>query len=163
MREIKFRAWNKINKNFVYATLQDFWVNGWHCAEGHLWNKDDPTFYKPTPKIAFNDGVYTKDSFLKKDKNSFYINADWKQYTGLKAKNGVEIYEGDIISTDYKFSKPRIGEVKLKYGSFVACSGSQKSGEYSEVLTNTMCAGYIKVIGNIYEYPHLLEEEREDD
>ena len=74
------------------------------------------------------------------------------QYTGIKDKYGVEIYEGDIVT--YHPSKMFV--VLYQPGSFTAHrikkDGSlQKSGYLLIELTN------LEVIGNIYENPELLK------
>lgn len=58
-REIKFRAWDKVNKRF------------------HMWGVD-----------LLGAGTFTGSP------NPIFIN---QQYTGLKDKNGKEIYENDIV------------------------------------------------------------------
>jgi len=75
------------------------------------------------------------------------------QYTGLKDKNGKEIYEGDILQFDAKEwgdNKTNLFQVKwcLESGEWDTGGG-----------TNQECKDFKKIIGNIYENPELLESE----
>lgn len=73
--------------------------------------------------------------------------SDLMQYTGLKDKNGVEIYEGDLI--EYKDSTGKnIEEVKFDKGCFYAGLHGGSSTRVSPKLINVRVS---KVIGNIYE------------
>lgn len=73
--------------------------------------------------------------------------SDLMQYTGLKDKNGVEIYEGDLI--EYKDSTGKnIEEVKFDKGCFYAGLHGGSSTRVAPKLINVRIS---KVIGNIYE------------
>ena len=123
MREIKFRAWDKLTKEIVNVKRLDLF-NG---KVGLGWNE--------------YDGVTWRDI---KD-------LELMQYTGLKDKNGREIYEGDIVKGAGK--NPTIYIVKWldSYGGF-AFIDKEKAIPAFEFLIN-----FCEVIGNIYENPELLK------
>lgn len=118
-------------------------------------------------EIKFRVAIYdfNKEKYLiKKDlvlANSIWSNADISlneiiknaknlmQYTGLKDKNCVEIYEGDILQ-DYDNDK--IGIVSFDKGSFIVTWENECYDVYE-------WSGEA-VIGNIYENPELLEESK---
>lgn len=72
------------------------------------------------------------------------------QYTGLKDKNGKEIYEGDIIKNE-KDNYPH--KIIYTIGSFV---GKQLRGKFKGYVDGLFFYRF-EVIGNIYENPELLE------
>lgn len=81
------------------------------------------------------------------------------QYTGLKDKNGVKVFEGDIVEREvFAFSEVRtfIGKVEM-----YECAWWIDSGTAAVSLWNEMHE--IKVIGNIHENPEWLKEVMADE
>lgn len=81
------------------------------------------------------------------------------QFTGLKDKNGKEIYEGDIIHISETNSAKTILPAKYEVKYF--CDGFKMvlHGFEDDIYNNLgeMPNGFTEVIGNIYETPELLK------
>lgn len=84
------------------------------------------------------------------------------QYTGLKDKNGKEIYEGDVVQnivTRRDFTMPKD---TTPYSYTDVEYATQQTVEYDEhwaefKVISTIERGILEVIGNIYENPELLK------
>lgn len=127
MREIKFRAWNKNTKRML---------NGVSSLE---WD------YIGSIMIG------VKESQVLRKKFNPIGAIELMQYTGLKDKNGKEIYEGDILRG------LTVGNFWVQWKDKSACFGIGDLSEniplkyYLEDILNE-----VEVIGNIYENPELL-------
>jgi uncharacterized phage protein (TIGR01671 family) len=132
MREIKFRVWsNQLNK-MVYPNER-----GWF----------DKCF------IGKNQFIQSCQLSLAIEKNGKELEV--MQYTGLKDRNGTEIYEGDLL-TDYGEAPPVYVEYSEEHGAYCFVDKFDPSGT---VYYTPLMISYeqMEVIGNIYANPGLLE------
>ncbi len=139
-REIKFRAWDKKNKRM-----------------------SEPFTFKDIVEPLGMMGKYVCD-IVGKDNKRIYFNLEdclFIQFTGLKDKNGKEIYEGDIVILDYQKKgvwKSTQGEITFEAGAFILGSNDLEDS-YIPLLNESnsdMFCENIKVIGNKFENPELL-------
>lgn len=127
MREIKFR--------------QPIYENG-KVVSWHFWGVG----IEQGGELA-NVGWLTSKLFVTNPKDS-------QQFTGLKDKNGKEIYEGDIVEfPDYRngawFGKPQPTRIEVvEYSTYFSA--------YQELRMYEQLKDRYEVIGNIYENPELL-------
>ena len=147
MREIKFRAWfHNGEKDCKGQMLYDIQFaqsgnqkNDWICicVVGKKENIPAP--------FCFADGQWCKNPF---SRQMFSL----MQFTGLLDKNGKEIYEDDIVECWFP-GAPNNLRCRQEVMFVDGCFGC---GDYPLKLIDRTT---LKVIGNIYKNPELLEKE----
>lgn len=129
----------------------------WHTELGR-YLKDNEFYINPDGSVysAFesydNKNIRTNyiENFSRDDFDEGYIIVE--QYTGLKDKNGKEIYEGDIVEYDWYIRNDKSYRIKERvvFDDMGARLGNDRIRNCSNV----------EVIGNIHENPDLLEEKK---
>lgn len=120
MREFKFKAYDSKNKIMTICRNLTDWFNTYAQFE-----------------------YDTKSNQIERIEQFIFL-----QYTGLKDKNGKEIYEGDLLHNEELLICPFKVIYDEGFGAFITDDGS-------EFLSNAISKYGLKVIGNIYENPEL--------
>ena len=118
-RDIKFRVWDNVLKKY-----------GLDTEDAHLYQEED-----------FSNGIFKVCSYGK--------GSVAEQFTGLKDRNGKEIFEGDIV---IESSTDTTAQVIWddRYANFILAAGNALSF-YLQGF------GRFEVIGNIHENPELIK------
>ena len=146
MREIKFRAWDIAYK--LYRIVDG---NNLFIADNEIYDYD----CSRSPEMKY----VTKDYIL-------------EQFTGLNDKNGVEIYEGDIVAIKvYDENKRLVGPIERRNGGAYWIKHQEACDKYLHQIHCEVCettssvslldffdSYQLNVIGNIHENPELLKQ-----
>lgn len=140
MEEIKFRAWNEVKKE-MHTEFQ-FISSG---SDGNDWI----LFHsKEKPVKRTKEGLLFDDPFFRHQMKLM-------QFTGIKDKNGKEIYAGDIIRN----SQADYNKVIWFYDSWCYKNYHAEAlplGDHGNPYVNDGLSDH-EVIGNIYQNPEMIQ------
>lgn len=169
MREIKFRAWEYAHEFTDRPGWKDSpFVWKMNLNPGLL----DCEYLGEQSVVRLNDALRKGGAAdYEKENKSIFM-----QYTGLKDKNGKEVYEGDILHFTYwwfdgnEAETPLVGEVTylqneasfglkhIRNKEWLRHIGAKPGEEDTQSFSGWhFSADDMEVIGNIYENPELLE------
>lgn len=179
MKEIRFRAWERKKMKVRKGSKGMYKQNGYVLAKAPYHPHANKRGYVPLHKLLMENqlGRYLmprrelvfeeiKYRLFDRDKNitqiytlqeliaKTYRRAKFEfrgRYTGLKDKNGTEIYEGDIVLDKLN---NEYGEVVFDEGCFLVLWQEGQNTVYQATREF-----YIEVVGNVYENKNLLKNE----
>jgi len=128
MREIKFRAWHKERQKILGVF--------------------DINFRTPATVQVLDENYVLYDEL--------FDCIELMQFTGMHDKNGVPIYEGDIVSGYVHF--PEVNYIVCYNSSDYSCGFKCKQSDGAGVI-DVWYKG-LTVIGNIHQHAHLLEQNK---
>lgn len=144
MKEIKYRAWDNVEMK-MYYTGEESDIHFYFDSSGIVADRYfDSMVYTPEGD-SYPTGDYERLEHLV-----------YMQYTGLKDKNGVEIYDGDIVRISYM--NPLIGKIAEDFYKIETQDSSlvkmiHSSGEERWHRYLYLQYKEVEIIGNVYENP----------
>ena len=102
--------------------------------------------------MCSGEGCYSESFGTVLDDERFIV----EQYTGLKDKNGREIYEGDIIIIGKECATIVYDESKASFMGHFYVNYKGRVVEQNDFIFD-FCHNDVEVIGNVHEIPELLE------
>lgn len=146
MRELKFRAWDKEEKRMFIPI-------GYFYIDGYL------TCIIEDKKTSQNNATeYLDETWYEEGRNPDYSNGKSSvvlmQNTGLKDKNGKEIFEGDLVRVDLTSD-----DISEEYrGRVFIWTANMRLGDDETHNIAILEPSHLEIIGNIFTNPELLEQ-----
>lgn len=141
-----------------------------------VWDIKNKKFLPESHFAILGDGklIVTLSGYYEHFTNTNQGGCVIQQYTGLKDKNNIEVYEGDIVKINRCYTRPFVDE-KQQIEYKLIDDGEVEVGQvlwgwniqkylvsyehirYDDVEDFDKSSHRVEVIGNIFEHKHLLE------
>lgn len=159
-REIKFRAWDSKLKYMFY----DGDTNGFKNTTYPISVTNKGVIYCEKGKWGRENEVRDENGevgYKQWEYDKYHWQVELMQYTGLKDKNGKEIYEGDIFNCHYSDETKNHHKWEVVWSDEYASFKLKRIGSpCNQSMVNQNVYDYSgwngEVIGNIYENPELV-------
>jgi len=140
MREIKFRAWDKVNKKMIYSETDISYID----SDGIEGAAAKTVFID----IWGNVNIYHHSTGGTEEIEMLSEGSIGMEYLGLEDKNKKEIYEGDIVKIDHPFSHRT---------AYVIHDNESAKFRTNNSTGDLISGEFVEIIGNIYENPELIK------
>lgn len=156
-REIKFRVWDSNEKKFLLPEWADGMMITLRGVVGYYSDIDDA-----------DDGIIQNGKAYFPEQKFISKGFELSRFTGMKDKNGKDIYEGDILHGREEGDGETTAWTDVYYivffknaGFYVREKSIKEDSSWCDHLSDNDIVDYYEVVGNIYENPELLNQKNE--
>lgn len=146
MRQIKFRAWDKFQNKYIFV---GFHILGEVSCFGGIESTIGETWKERSAKLKYSSSLEAWDDFI------------FEQYTGIKDRQGKDIYEGDVLEDSNRKHKFNIFRVPGGLAMNIHQDDFKRETPFYSALADNQTVGYIQyyceVIGNIHEVENIIK------
>lgn len=152
-REIEFRGYDPDTKRWYYGSYVRL-----ERVSGYAWSQSPDQDNKKHQENDFDDYIFFTEmndwGLETKKKRATVDPKSVGQFTGLRDKNGVKIFEGDILDAEDRIVTV---EFHSPSASFDSSFVKYKSDGVFDKLRNQDWSNRTDIIGNVYDNPELIK------